>query len=77
MKKYKYTVQFRKHSRADKPTSNISWEDLVNIVHERGPLGIKAIRFHHPGSPNGTEHLDGGEILFLWQAVNRLRTPSI
>ncbi len=68
---YKYKVEFSKNAVVKQKVTDITWQELVNVIAKNSLHQVKAIRFHHVGSPNGTAHIDGGLILILWQQVKK------
>jgi hypothetical protein len=66
---YRYKVEFSRHAVVKQKVTDISWQELVNVIAKNSLHQVKAIRFHHVGSPNGTAHLDGGTMLTLWKQV--------
>jgi D-serine deaminase-like pyridoxal phosphate-dependent protein len=67
---YKYTVEFGKKSGVKK---DIHWDDLIDAIAKHNVSGVEAVRFHHPGSPHGQDHIGGFEMLALWKAVEKNR----
>jgi hypothetical protein len=66
---YNYTVELSKHAVVKQKVTGISWRELVKVISENSLHQVKAIRFHHLGSPNGQAHIDGGTMLTLWKQV--------
>jgi hypothetical protein len=74
---YKYKVEFRKHAVVKQKVTDITWQELVNVIANNSLHQVKAIRFHHVGSPDGTAHIDGVTMLTLWKQVQlqKANTP--
>ena len=67
---YKFTVKFSNKSGVKK---DIHWGDLIDAIVKHEASEVEAVRFHHPGSPHGQDHIGGFEMLALWKAVEKKR----
>jgi hypothetical protein len=73
---YKYKVEFSKHAVVKQKVTDITWQELINVIANNSLHQVKAIRFHHVGSPDGTAHIDGGTMLTLWKQVQSQMAKS-
>ena len=68
-REYKYKVEFSRHAAVKQKVTDITWQELVDVIAKNSLHQVKAIRFHHVGSPNGTAQIDGGTMFTLWKQV--------
>ena len=79
----KFKIEVKKHEwldgkktiiRLPGPNStNITWEQLVKIIAERGMRIVDKIRLHNKGQKGGTNQLDRAQLFTLWKHVEAHR----
>ena len=75
-REYKYKVELSRHAAKKQKVTDISWEQLIEVISNNQLNQVKVIRFHHNGSPNGTAIIDGGSMLELWKQVDKKKGKS-
>ncbi len=76
-KDYKYKVEFSRHALVKQKVTDITWEQLIDVVSKNNLHQIKVVRFHHVGSPSGTGQIDGATMLELWKQAENKKTAKL
>jgi hypothetical protein len=62
-----FKIEFKQGKKPRKLLTGIKWSEVIEIISESKIVDVKAVRFHHPKNPKGTEHISGQDVLELWK----------